>query len=40
MLHDDAMSVDTYEMEIGEEYEMPKINNLGMRNSLVPQKVR
>jgi hypothetical protein len=38
---DDGMSVDTYEMEIGDDYEMPCLSvPTAMRNSMSPQKIR
>lgn len=38
---DDGMSVDTYELEIGDDYEMPCLSvPTAMRNSMSPQKIR
>jgi hypothetical protein len=36
---DDCMSIDTYEMEIGDDYQMPKMSLAGsMRKTLVPNQ--
>ncbi len=40
MMGDDGMSVDTYELEIGDDYEMPSLSGpTAMRNSMSPQKI-
>jgi len=40
-MRDDCLSVDNYEMEIGEDYQMPKMSVYGgSRQTLVPNKSR